>query len=331
MKTVIKRADESAIEEAVHLLKSGEIVALPTETVYGLACNTLDSTAITKVFAAKNRPQDNPLIVHVADENMLREFGLCLGGLFETFVPNFWPGPLTAICIKTREIIPPEISCGLKTVAVRVPDSPIMLEIIKRCGFPLAAPSANLSGSPSPTTAQHVFDDLQGRIPLILDGGACSVGLESTVIDCETVLHGPEVILILRPGAVTPEMLSKFAAVEVDNIVLEKAAGIESARSPGTIHKHYSPKAEVVAVIAESRDTFWDYVNRSFGIYGNDTYSIIENPEMQTLFAKFRECDRVGVKRIFVRLPQPEGVGLALYNRIIRAAEFNIVKALDRK
>jgi L-threonylcarbamoyladenylate synthase len=286
------------LNKAAELLKAGEIVALPTETVYGLAGNALNPNAIAKIFAAKNRPQDNPLIVHVSDLEMARGLGLEIPPLAEKLAERFWPGALTVVLRKIENIISAEISCGMDSVAVRVPANKIMLEIIKQCGFPIAAPSANLSGSPSPTTARHVFDDLNGRIPLIVDGGVCEVGIESTVI-----VFDDSKIRILRPGTVTPEMLSEFAEVLIDE------AG--SPLSPGTRHKHYSPKAQVIAYTG-------DYIGES--------KFVIANPDTKTLFAKLREFDEQGADKIYIKLPKQEGVGLALYNRIIRAAEFNVIK-----
>jgi L-threonylcarbamoyladenylate synthase len=227
---------------------------------------------------------------------MVRELGLEVTPLAEKLAEKFWAGALTMILKKTeRSTVAPEISCGLDTVAVRVPDSSAMLTVIAQCGFPLAAPSANLSGSPSPTCAQHVFDDLHGRIPLIVDGGACSCGIESTVV----MFEGGK-ILVLRPGAVTAEMLGEFGEVVVNTG--------ENPRSPGTRYRHYSPKAQVIAVDGD--------------VTGMGEFTINE-PDTQTLFAKFREFDEMGAGRIYVRLPEKSGVGLALHNRIMKSAGLN--------
>ena len=326
--TTIKKADNAAISRAAELLKNSEIVAIPTETVYGLAANALNPTAIEKIFTAKGRPHDNPLIVHVADLEMARGLGLEIPELAERLAERFWAGALTMILRRAkitgeqcsslqRGIIPLEVSCGLDTVAVRAPAHPVALELIKACGFPLAAPSANLSGSPSPTKAEHVFADLNGRVPLIIDGGECQVGLESTVvaIECRGEQCSPA-IRILRPGAVTAEQLREFAEVIIDDAVCNVGAVTNRPLSPGTAHKHYSPKAQVIAVEGSVA---------GFGEF------VIENPEAQTLFAKLREFDDLGADKIFIRLPKPEGIGLALYNRIIRAAEFNVIKVENEK
>ncbi|MCL2077713.1 MAG: L-threonylcarbamoyladenylate synthase [Oscillospiraceae bacterium] len=325
MNTIIKKADETSIAKAVELLQSGEIVAIPTETVYGLAANALNSAAIEKIFAAKGRPRDNPLIVHVTDLEMAKGLGLEIPAIAEELAEKFWAGPLTMIFRRTvGSVIPEEISCGLDTAAVRVPNNPAALEIIRHCGVPLAAPSANVSGSPSPTKAGHVFADLNGKIPLIIDGGTCSCGVESTVIAFED----DKKIRILRPGAVTAEELGKFAEIIIDEVVLGKNKGGGSPpRSPGTAYKHYSPKAEVIAVIAESGEEFAKYVDANkkesdFKL----TFSDYADQGAKILFAKLRELDEFGAKRIFVRLPKPEGIGLAVYNRLVRAAEFNVVR-----
>jgi len=306
MKTQISNPTPAAVAKAVRLLKSGEVVAIPTETVYGLAANTLNPDAIAKIFAVKNRPPDNPLIVHVTDMNMAKTLSLDIPPLAGKLAKHFWPGALTMIFKKTGDIIPNIVSAGLDTAAVRVPAHPAALEIIRQCGFPIAAPSANLSGSPSPTSAKHVYDDLNGRIPLIIDGGECEIGLESTVIAFDA-----DKIRMLRPGAVTAEQLREFAYVIIDNAVTGKCDG-ETAPSPGMLHKHYAPKSEVIA-----------YKTPPFLLRRGDY--IIREPDATALFANLREFDEIGAKRVYVRLPEPEGIGLALYNRIIRSADYNVV------
>jgi L-threonylcarbamoyladenylate synthase len=301
MNSEIKKPAPATISEAARLLAAGELVAIPTETVYGLAANALDPLAIEKIFIAKGRPRDNPLIVHVADLQMARGLGLEVHELAEKLAEKFWAGSLTMVLRRIADIIPKEVSCGLDTVAVRVPNHPVALELIRTCGFPVAAPSANISGSPSPTRARHVYADLKGRIPLIIDGGDCDCGVESTV-----VMFDGDKIKVLRPGAVTAEMLSEFGEVVVG------ADDPVQPLSPGTKHKHYSPKAEVIAVEGD--------------VTGLGEF-IIAEPQAQTLFAKLREFDEMGAEKIFIRLPEPVGIGLALYNRIIRAAEFKVIKA----
>ena len=201
----------SAISRAVGLLRSGCVVAIPTETVYGLAANALSATAVAGIFAAKNRPSDNPLIIHVSSLDMLRSLyppGWTLPPAYGAAVAALWPGPLT-ILLPRSSLVPDAVTCGLPTMAVRMPSHPVALQLIEACGFPLAAPSANSSGRPSPTLASHVLSDLQGRIPLVLDGGPCTCGVESTVLDA---LRAPPAIL--RPGGVTQEQLRALPGLE---------------------------------------------------------------------------------------------------------------------
>lgn len=318
MDTIILTADKNAIERAAELLKAGEVVAIPTETVYGLAANALNPAAVEKIFTAKGRPRDNPLIVHVTDLETARGLGLEIPEKAEGLAEKFWGGPLTMIFRKIKNIIPDEISCGLDTVAVRAPNNAAALEIIRQCGFPLAAPSANISGSPSPTEARHVFTDLHGKIPLIIDGGKCVCGLESTVIAFEG--ENSEKIRILRPGAVTAEQLREFVEVIIDDVVYKKAE--EKPVSPGTTHRHYSPKAQVIAILTESEEDFIKYTREN----KQDGDFVIAEPDAQNLFSQLRGLDEKGAKRIFARLPKPEGIGLAVYNRLIRAAEFNVIE-----
>ena len=200
METKLLNADDAALNEAAELLRQGQLVAFPTETVYGLGANALDPRAVLSIFAAKGRPADNPLIVHVWNRAQLAD--ICrVTPLAEKLMDAFWPGPLTLLLERTKAV-PDCVTAGLPTVAVRMPSHPVAAEMLRRCGLPIAAPSANLSGKPSPTTAQHVYNDMRGRVPLILDGGACDVGLESTVLD---ISH--ERPCILRPGGVTQAML----------------------------------------------------------------------------------------------------------------------------
>ena len=238
--TALLPADDAGIEKAVSLLRQGELVGIPTETVYGLAANAWNPEAAKKIYAAKGRPSDNPLIVHIADLEMLKSLARVRPQLAYTLADAFWPGPLTMIFPKAKEV-PDATTGGLDTIAVRMPSHPVAARLIRESGLPLAAPSANLSGLPSPTKAEHVFQDMNGRIPLILDGGECSVGVESTVI----AVH-EDGVRLLRPGGITVEMLSKYCAVTVDDGVLHQLKNGEKALSPGMKYKHYSPKANVI-------------------------------------------------------------------------------------
>jgi len=324
------------LKKAAELIKNGEVVGIPTETVYGLAANAYDSNACAKIFEAKGRPQDNPLIIHISSLTMLKNSVREIPPLALILADNFWSGPLTMIFPK-KDIVPDTTSGGLDTVAVRMPDNEDTLNLIEMCGFPLAAPSANLSGSPSPTSATHVFQDMNGRIPLIIDGGECEKGVESTVI-CFT--DNGKGVKILRPGAVTEEMLSRFCEVETDKNVFAKPMENEKVISPGVKYKHYSPKAKIVIVETDNDKAFADFLNSReeenlYGvIFGNEkdikvktmSYGITAEEQAHNLFAVLRRTDELGADIAYVRCPEKKGVGTAVYNRLLRAAAFNVIK-----
>ena len=240
--TQLLKADSSSIAAAASLLRQGQLVAFPTETVYGLGANALDAQAVLSIFAAKGRPADNPLIVHVAEIEDLEP--LCqVTDLAKQLMAAFWPGPLTLL-LKKKSVVPMEVTAGLDTVAVRMPSHPVAHQLLAACRVPVAAPSANRSGKPSPTLAQHVWDDMNGRIPIILDGGSCQVGVESTVLD---VTCNPP--CILRPGGVTKEMLETvLPEVTVAGSVLRPLEKGEKALSPGMRYQHYAPQGELTLV-----------------------------------------------------------------------------------
>lgn len=332
-KTRLLPYDNKSALEAAEYLKYGELVAIPTETVYGLAANALNENAVRNIFTAKGRPQDNPLIVHISSMKMLPPLVKEITETAKRLAERFWGGPLTMIFPKS-DAVPSVTSGGLDTVAVRMPSNKAACEIIKKCGFPLAAPSANLSGKPSPTTAKRVFEDMNGRIPLVIDGGECDVGVESTVI-CfrENRIH------ILRPGAVTAEMLSEFAETEVDSAVLNGLKKGEKALSPGMKYKHYSPKAEVYIINAHG-ENFRKYCTHristersvlALGAGVREEGGFLDygkSPEIQAkrLFEMLRRADELGAKTVLVEIPERTGVGLAVYNRLLRAAAFRIIE-----
>ena len=236
MRTCLKQAGAASVAEAARLLRAGEVVGIPTETVYGLAANALSDEAVPKIFAAKGRPQDNPLISHIASLDMLPMVVREVPGAAYRLAEAFWPGPLTLILPRSKTVAD-SVCAGLDTASVRMPSHPVALAVIRAAGVPLAAPSANLSGSPSPTTAADVLADMEGKIPLILDGGACSVGVESTVIS----LAGAQPVL-LRPGYITKEQLEDAmgCTVALSDAVLHKLKDGERAASPGMKYKHLS-------------------------------------------------------------------------------------------
>jgi len=337
METKLLKPTEEAINLACELLKNGEVVGVPTETVYGLAGDSTNSLAIKKIFEAKGRPSDNPLIVHISDMKMLDEIVSSVPKDAKILAENFWPGPLTIIMPKGKKVCD-ENCAGLDSVGVRMPSNKIAHEIIKRSGIPFSAPSANLSGKPSPTTAQDVFEDMNGRIPLIIDGGECQAGLESTVISVLT-----ETPTILRPGVITKEMIE---AVLNKEVVVAKAviAGVhdgEQVLSPGMKYKHYAPKAQVV-ILNGTIDKFIDYVNSNKTdkthvlCFENEqhlfnlptiTFGLEHdaNSQAKNLFSALRKLDSTDAELVFARCPETTGVSLAVYNRLIRSAGFQII------
>lgn len=335
-KTEILDDSEASIKRAGELIKLGEVVAMPTETVYGLAANAFDENAVTKIFKAKGRPADNPLIVHISDLTMISDVASEISASALACAKAFWPGPLTIILPKSANV-PAVTSGGLDTVGIRMPSHPAAAALISECGVPLAAPSANLSGSPSPTCVRHVIADMNGRVPAIIDGGICAAGVESTVITFEQ-----DAVKILRPGVISARQLSSIVPdVRIDKGALNPVGANETAASPGMKYKHYSPKAEVI--IIDGNDVqFEEYVRenddgRSICLVFSDSelngvsipkIVIGDTPQLQAhnLFNALRTADERGAKRIFSRCPTIDGVGLAVYNRLIRAAGFKVVK-----
>lgn len=328
------RPDDPGVDEAARLLREGAIVAIPTETVYGLAANAYDETAIRRVFEAKGRPQDNPLIVHISAFEQLAPLVTEIPDEAKKLADAFWPGPLTLVLPKSDRL-PDAVSAGLDTVAIRMPSHPIARAVIERSGCPLAAPSANRSGRPSPTTARHVIDDLEGRIDAVLISDDCSVGVESTVL-----LLADGAKRLLRPGGVTREMLeSVIGPVTLDKAVLS-AEVTAKVSSPGMKYKHYAPATKVVLLVGD-RDAYVDYVNHSTQpcaalCFAEDAARLKcpclpygsgedEATLARGLFDALRRVDTLGVAVAYVHAPSQQGVGLAVYNRLLRAAAFDVV------
>lgn len=340
METLIltPRTDPEATAKAAEILKNGGLVAVPTETVYGLAANALDAEAVSKIYRAKGRPSDNPLIVHISRFEELETLVSQVPESARLLAEKFWPGPLTMVLPK-KDIVPGVTSGGLDTVAVRCPENAVANEVIRLAGVPLAAPSANISGLPSPTDFEAVYDDMNGRIDAIIDGGACGVGVESTVV----TLCG-DVPRVLRPGAVTPEMMEEvIGRVETDESALHPLADGEFAASPGMKYKHYSPNADIF-VIRGTLPEFVRFVSRRTGenegvlcFEGEEKYLPLGCVTMgkandslsqaERLFGALRELDARGFKRVYARSPSEDGVGLAVCNRLYRSAAFRFLKA----
>lgn len=337
METLCLPAGEDSIRQAASLLRAGQVVAFPTETVYGLGADALNDTAVRAIFAAKERPADNPLIVHVAKRSQLKD--LCrVTETAETLMDAFWPGPLTLLLMKTEKV-PDVTTAGLPSVAVRCPSHPVANALLRACGIPIAAPSANRSGRPSPTTAQDVYEDMRGRIPFILDGGSCDVGVESTVLD----LTG-DVPCVLRPGAVTAEDVASIVGTcDVAPSVMRPLKEGESAPSPGMKHRHYAPKAKMTvfigtdeaaaAAICERYDQQENAVilahESALPLFGNRrAFSLGYTPQegARLLFRRLREMDALGVSLILAQGWKPEGEALAVMNRMARAAAFDLIE-----
>lgn len=338
LETLLLNAENSGATETVaEILKNGGLAAIPTETVYGLAANAFDPAACANIFKAKGRPGDNPLIVHICNMDMLKDVVEEVPEKAKILAEKFWPGPLTMI-MKKSDKIPMVTSANLPTVAVRFPAHPVAQRIIAEAGLPLAAPSANLSGSPSPTTFEHCVHDLLGRVDAIIDGGPCAVGVESTIIS-----FAEETPMLLRPGYVTLEQLrGAIGEVGLSKAVLEKLGDGEKVLSPGMKYKHYAPKAKV-SLVKGSREQYVKYVNEhadehgvfalcfdeeapvlktSTVCYGSE-YSDAEQAER--LFDALRELDELGALRVYAHSPRTTGVGMAVYNRLVRAAGFDII------
>lgn len=334
---LLKAEEENAVRTAAEILQNGGLVGMPTETVYGLAANALDGAAVARIFAAKGRPMDNPLIVHISEFDQIYRLVRELPESAKKLAERFWPGPMTMVLPKS-DIIPDEVSAGLDTVGIRFPSHPVARALITAAGLPLAAPSANLSGHPSPTTAEHVMNDLSGKIEAVLDGGPCGVGVESTVL---TLSENPP--RLLRPGGVTLEQLrSVLGEVVMDNAVLNPLKEGVRAASPGMKYKHYSPKANVI-ILEGSFEAYKNYVNRHNTegtaalcydgenrdlkvptiCYGGEQDN---DAQARELFDALRRLDEMNAKTVYARCPEPKGVGLAVYNRLIRAAGFEVLR-----
>lgn len=342
MKTVVFPADDPLTPvRAAEIIRNGGLVAIPTETVYGLGANALDEEAVAKIFLAKGRPQDNPLIIHISCANEMNRYCHDIPESAWLLAEHFWPGSLTMV-LPVKDCIPKSTTAGLDTVAVRCPKTAVTRALIAQAGVPIAAPSANISGKPSTTTAAHVLHDYgtEGKIDAIIDGGPCEVGVESTIVD----LTGARPRL-LRPGGVTPEELSALLGeLEIDKAVLGQIANDTVVRAPGMKYKHYAPSAEVY-IITGSSEAAAAYVRRRF-TQGDAVLCFEEelplyegcNPtaygkigDVKTLsaglFAALRDLDRPEIKTIYARCPEGGGVAYAVGNRLKKAAAFRCINA----
>ncbi|MCF0144445.1 MAG: threonylcarbamoyl-AMP synthase [Firmicutes bacterium] len=342
MKTELLTTSKEDIEKAARIIRDGGLVAFPTETVYGLGANALDAEAVGKVYAAKGRPSDNPMIVHISRASDIGQLTPMLSPAIVEIIDNFWPGPLT-IVVKKKPSVPDATTGGLDTVAVRLPDSQAAIDLINAACCPIAAPSANLSGSPSPTRAKDVVADMDGRIDAIIQGDDCRVGIESTVVD----LTGP-VPVILRPGIITAEALEAALGTKVEydkslteaskHIELDPANGVDEAdfqpKSPGMKYKHYAPKADMLVIEGE-RGKVKAEIERLKALnegLGNKVGVILFEEKAfleaaHDFFANLRDLDNEGVDMILAgALSDADGVGFAVMNRMLKSAGYNIAK-----
>lgn len=341
MNTIVfhPESDPNAVRDAAAILRRGGLLGIPTETVYGLGADALNEDAVSRIFLAKGRPQDNPLIIHVPDASWLERYCRDVPPAAYRLAERFWPGPLTMI-LPRRDIVPLQTTGGLETVGVRCPNHPVTLAIIEAAGVPIAAPSGNTSGRPSPTTAAHMIEDMDGRIDGIVDGGPCTVGVESTIIDLTE--DRPR---LLRPGGITPEQLIEV----LGDLVIDKAvtAQIDKdavVKAPGMKYRHYAP-AEPVVIVSGSREKAAAYIHAHFTpgdrvlcfeeelplyqdcaplAYGREADV---NTLSAGLFSALRILDDPGIHQVYARCPVGGGVAYAVQNRLKKAAAFHIVDA----
>lgn len=316
------------LKTAAAVLKNGGLVVFPTETVYGIGANALDARAVKAIFRAKGRPQDNPLIVHVDGMKMLSGIAFDVPETARKLFRAFSPGPLTVV-LKKKPLVPDCVTAGLDTVAVRIPSHPAARSLIRACGFPLAAPSANRSGKPSPTTYPMALHEMDGRADAVIDGGNCGHGLESTVVSIVD-----DEVTILRPGSVTREMIEKV--LKRKNVLMAPHRGVKGkTRSPGTKYAHYRPKAEVVLVDPERAERIASYLKKRKGmnaavLYAGNMKNLPDGLKKvrfrsaaeyaKKLYSTFHELDRFGTGVIIAVKVPPEGIGAALMNRLLKAS-----------
>ena len=337
-----KQLTEQNVAEAAAILREGGLVGIPTETVYGLGANGLDPEAVGRIFAAKGRPQDNPLILHIPNASWLERYCKEIPLTAYRLADAYWPGPMTMI-LKHKDLVPDAVTAGLSTVGMRCPAHPLCRAIIEAAGVPVAAPSGNTSGRPSPTTAQHMLEDMDGKIDAIVDGGPCSVGVESTIIDLtETPPR------LLRPGGITLEQLEAvLGEVAVDPAVTRLMGAGEKPKAPGMKYRHYAPKAPVTVVTGDPRKSA-EYIAAHAapedGVICFDEFLPLFTRRSETrpvmdlgpagdkeeqarhIFDALRSFDHTSVPAIWAQCPDATGIGLAIANRLNKAAGFHIIR-----
>lgn len=333
--------DYSKLKVAGDIIRSGGLVLFPTETVYGLGANGLDENAVKKIYTAKGRKQDNPLILHISNFSMLHKIAKNISKIEETLMKTFWPGPFTIILNRT-DIVPDIVTGGLDTVGIRMPSGKIAKELINYANVPIAAPSANISGRPSGTNISDIFDELSDKVDYIIDGGECEVGVESTVV---RVVDG--IPNILRPGKISPEEIEKVVGnVKIDEHILKNIESNEKVLSPGMKYRHYAPKSNCVLVYSENNEKMIKKIQELAKKYANPLIiSCNENAEhydvehkilygskdnlneiAQNIFKDLRKVDEFEPDIVIIEGVKEEGIGLAIMNRLIRACEYHYIK-----
>lgn len=348
MKTEVIKIDQNnmdteALERAAAIIRDGGLVAFPTETVYGLGADALSAEASKKIYAAKGRPSDNPLIVHVAEFSDMEKIAQEMPEEAKKLADAFWPGPLTMI-VRKNDKVPYETTGGMDTVAVRMPNHPVALELIRRSGGYIAAPSANTSGKPSPTLAEHVAFDMDGRIPMILDGGPVGIGIESTIVDLTE-----DIPMILRPGYITPKMLEKvIGEVKMDPGIIASDS-LQKPKAPGMKYKHYAPKGDLV-IVEGKKQAVAETINHltkmdaeaglktaviasdeNLSLYDADCKINIGSREHEesiaaNLYEVLREMDEMGVQKMYSESFAGGGLGAAIMNRLLKAAGHHVIR-----
>ena len=341
MNTIVfhPESDPAAIQEAAAILRRGGLVGIPTETVYGLGADALNEDAVSRIFLAKGRPQDNPLIIHVPDASWLEQYCRDVPPEAYRLAERFWPGPLTMI-LPRRDIVPLQTTGGLETVGVRCPDHPVTLAIIRAAGVPIAAPSGNTSGRPSPTTAAHMIEDMDGKIDGIVDGGPCTVGVESTILDLTA--FPPR---LLRPGGLPLEALEKVCGtIALDPAVTRLLQPGEQPKAPGMKYRHYAPKAPVTVVSGapeRSADYIRTHLSSGEGVICFEEFTPLftgvsvqslglstdKDEQARRVFDALRAFDGTQVAAIWAQCPDTAGLGLAVANRLKKAAGFHVIDA----
>lgn len=313
MKTQLLKACPESLEKGAEIIRAGGLVAFPTETVYGLGADAMNGEAVNSIFRVKGRPNDNPLIVHVCSKEQMKELGYWNDNA-EAVYEAFMPGPITMVLKKKQ--LPPEVTAGLDTVGLRFPVHPDAQKFLALAG-PVAAPSANLSGKPSPTCAQHVFTDFEGKIPLIIDGGECGVGVESTVI---SLAERP---VLLRPGGITPEQLKAVLPDMYIHEAVLKNITLDAVASPGMKYKHYAPQARVVLTRSDGKALLADALAHGVRaeLFGDERAEV----QAHELFARLRQADEMGLELVIFSTPSCDGVGLSVMNRLLRASAFTVL------